>query len=247
MKKINKFTQRSLSIIGLVGLVIGVSSVANAEDTTTPAPAAPTTPVAAPAPDDSDPLAPGSHVGSFNSVRVYATITTNGSGWFSDDNARFASVIGTVEDHDQDNPFKAATGYDGAHCAPTSLSVTSENLAENTNDPVVITLFSGATPDTMSALPVTGTVSAGPNVAPDNNNTPDDEVSQNILSNGQNFGCTIPIGSDSCTFTANPPGTANSASTAMNFLAFEIQNAPSDSTRIYTTLGSQCSINYSIP
>ncbi|CAH9018413.1 hypothetical protein [Candidatus Nitrosacidococcus sp. I8] len=246
MKKINKFTQRSLSIIGLVGLVIGFSPIANAEDNTTTTPV-PTTPIAAPAPTtDTDPLAPGSHVGSFSSVPMYATIKTNGSGWFSDDNARFAPTLGVVEDNSQDNNFKAATGYDGDHCTPISLTVTSENLAENTSDPVSITLFGGATPDKMSVMPTTGTVTSGPNVAPDNDNTPSDNASQNTMSNGQNFGCTIPIGSASCTFTADPSAVTSPA-TGINFLAYEMQNAPSDSTRIYTTLNSSCDIKYTIP
>ena len=242
----NGFTQKSLSVIGLVSLVIGFSPVVNADDTTTAAP----TPTAA---ADPDPLAPGSHVGSFKSVRMYANITTTGGGWFSSDDT-FAPIMGVVEDNDNDTTFRAATGYDGAHCTPISLSVSSINLAENANDPVVITLFGGTTPNTLSALPITGTVSAGPNVAQNGNSSDssdsDSNTGTNNISNGQNFGCTIPVGSDSCTFTAtaNPSSTTNSASsTAMNFLAFHIENAPNNDTRVYTTLGSQCDIKYTIP
>ncbi|CAH9018415.1 hypothetical protein [Candidatus Nitrosacidococcus sp. I8] len=229
MKKINKFTQRSLSIIGLVGLVTGFFTgflpTVNAEDTTVPTPdttvptlPAPTTTIT---PISASPLTPGSHVAHFKSLPVYATIR------ITDNSLRYAPIMGTVDDSDQDEQYKSALGYDGDHCTPLSLSITSQNLAQNADNDVAITLFGGATPNALNTitvgLPDTGTVNS--------NSTP--------------FSCTIPLGGNSCTFSTNSPEATHL--TGVNFLAFQILNPPNDSTRIYTTLKSQCDIKYSLP
>ena len=214
----NRFTQRYLSMIGLIGLAIGFSPVINAESSTTnPEEITPVTTITS----DPSPLAPGSHVASFSSLPIYATIR------ITDDNIRYAPVMGEVDDSDQDEQYKSAIGYDGNHCTPLNLSVTSKNLASNAQNDVVITLFAGATPNAMNpvtvALPTSGT----------------------ITSSSMPFSCTIPLGGNSCTFSTNSPSATHL--TGVNFLAFQIQNPPSDSTRIYTTLNSQCDIKYSIP